>query len=139
MDNVLESLSLSIVAVGEVSLFFAIFASKHSRNVHLKCSSCVLLNHLGLRVVREQVDWTICAMWTAFAKCFLFGLFILQNTLSRLSDFMDHGDPDKLQTDVHWFSESGVIDFFILLGPTPADVFSQYAQLTGTTPLPPVS
>ena len=43
------------------------------------------------------------------------------------------------QTDTHWFSESGIIDVFLMLGPRPADVFRQYAVLTGTTPLPPVS
>jgi len=40
--------------------------------------------------------------------------------------------------DTHWFSESGVIDLFLLLGPTVTDVFQQYRQLTGATPLPPV-
>uniref|UniRef100_A0A672PDP9 Neutral alpha-glucosidase AB-like n=1 Tax=Sinocyclocheilus grahami TaxID=75366 RepID=A0A672PDP9_SINGR len=36
------------------------------------------------------------------------------------------------QTDVRWISESGIIDVFIMLGPKPADVFTQYASLTGT-------
>uniref|UniRef100_A0A673L8T6 Neutral alpha-glucosidase AB-like n=1 Tax=Sinocyclocheilus rhinocerous TaxID=307959 RepID=A0A673L8T6_9TELE len=36
------------------------------------------------------------------------------------------------QTDVRWISESGLIDVFIMLGPKPADVFIQYASLTGT-------
>lgn len=35
------------------------------------------------------------------------------------------------QTDVHWLSESGVIDCTVLLGPSPHQLFSQYAQLTG--------
>lgn len=35
------------------------------------------------------------------------------------------------QTDVHWLSESGVIDCVVLLGPSPQQLFSQYAQLTG--------
>lgn len=35
------------------------------------------------------------------------------------------------QTDVHWLSESGVIDCAVLLGPSPQQLFSQYAQLTG--------
>jgi alpha 1,3-glucosidase len=52
---------------------------------------------------------------------------------------MAHADPSSPQVDTRWFSESGVIDVFMMLGPTPADVFHQYAQLTGTTPLPPVS
>ncbi|KAF3700842.1 Neutral alpha-glucosidase C [Channa argus] len=42
------------------------------------------------------------------------------------------------ETDVHWMSESGVIDCMILLGPTPPQLFSQYAQLTGYQALPPL-
>lgn len=40
------------------------------------------------------------------------------------------------QIDVSWVSETGQIDCFILLGPSPAQVFSQYAQLTGNKALP---
>ncbi|XP_072545604.1 neutral alpha-glucosidase C isoform X2 [Salminus brasiliensis] len=55
----------------------------------------------------------------------------------------DSGSPEKKskvspQTDVSWVSESGLIDCFILLGPSPARVFSQYAQLTGYQALPPL-
>ncbi|XP_028251697.1 neutral alpha-glucosidase C isoform X1 [Parambassis ranga] len=42
------------------------------------------------------------------------------------------------QTDVHWLSESGVIDCTVLLGPTPQQLFAQYAQLTGYQALPPL-
>ncbi|XP_058017993.1 neutral alpha-glucosidase C isoform X2 [Ahaetulla prasina] len=42
------------------------------------------------------------------------------------------------QTDVHWMSESGIIDMFILKGPSPFDIFKQYGQLTGTQALPPL-
>ncbi|XP_041037951.1 neutral alpha-glucosidase AB-like isoform X1 [Carcharodon carcharias] len=42
------------------------------------------------------------------------------------------------QTDVRWISESGIIDVFLLLGPSPFDVFKQYASLTGTQALPPL-
>ena len=38
----------------------------------------------------------------------------------------------------HFMSEAGVIDAFVLLGPSPADVSTQYASLTGPTPLPPM-
>nr|XP_006130414.1 neutral alpha-glucosidase C isoform X1 [Pelodiscus sinensis]XP_025044103.1 neutral alpha-glucosidase C isoform X1 [Pelodiscus sinensis] len=41
------------------------------------------------------------------------------------------------QTDVRWMSESGIIDVFLLMGPSPFDLFKQYAQLTGTQALPP--
>ncbi|KAL1504554.1 hypothetical protein AB1Y20_010954 [Prymnesium parvum] len=40
-------------------------------------------------------------------------------------------------TSSFWMSESGVIDLMLLPGPTPADIFRQYAALTGVTPLPP--
>ncbi|KAL4064299.1 glycosyl hydrolases family 31-domain-containing protein, partial [Scleroderma yunnanense] len=40
-------------------------------------------------------------------------------------------------TETHWISESGILDLFILPGPTPAEIFAQYARLTGTAPLPP--
>ncbi|RXN30613.1 neutral alpha-glucosidase AB-like isoform X1 [Labeo rohita] len=43
------------------------------------------------------------------------------------------------QTDIRWISESGIIDVFIMLGPQPADVFTQYASLTGTQSFPPLS
>jgi alpha 1,3-glucosidase len=35
-----------------------------------------------------------------------------------------------------WIAESGLLDLFFLLGPTPADATSQFAQLTGGTALP---
>ncbi|NXY85657.1 GANC glucosidase, partial [Alcedo cyanopectus] len=41
-------------------------------------------------------------------------------------------------TDVRWMSEGGIIDVFLLMGPTPFDTFKQFAQLTGTQVLPPL-
>lgn len=35
-------------------------------------------------------------------------------------------------------SESGVVDMFILMGPTFADTVKQYTALTGTAPIPQV-
>ncbi|XP_069861984.1 neutral alpha-glucosidase C isoform X2 [Dipodomys merriami] len=42
------------------------------------------------------------------------------------------------RTDVRWMSESGIIDVFLLTGPTPFDVFKQYSYLTGTQAMPPL-
>ncbi|XP_012865729.1 PREDICTED: neutral alpha-glucosidase C isoform X2 [Dipodomys ordii] len=42
------------------------------------------------------------------------------------------------RTDVRWMSESGIIDVFLLTGPTPFDVFKQYSFLTGTQAMPPL-
>ncbi|KAK7472303.1 glucosidase II [Stygiomarasmius scandens] len=48
---------------------------------------------------------------------------------------ISHPVPGK-STKTHWISESGILDVFLLPGPTPSDVFAQYARLTGTTALP---
>ena len=61
----------------------------------------------------------------------------MQGTFSKLVELVK-GDSDIPRVDTHWMSESGIIDVFFLLGPTAPRVFQQYAQLTGTTPLPPV-
>ena len=42
-----------------------------------------------------------------------------------------------VDTETHWISESGVLDVFIFLGPTPRDVLTTYAGLTGTQAMPP--
>lgn len=55
-----------------------------------------------------------------------------------MADMVGGGSNEIPQTDTHWVSEAGVIDVFVMMGPTAYDVFYQYAQLTGTTNLPPV-
>uniref|UniRef100_A0A671DK19 Glucosidase alpha, neutral C n=1 Tax=Rhinolophus ferrumequinum TaxID=59479 RepID=A0A671DK19_RHIFE len=44
----------------------------------------------------------------------------------------------RSRTDVRWMSESGIIDVYLLTGPTPSDVFKQYSSLTGTQAMPPL-
>uniref|UniRef100_A0A8C6TYH7 Glucosidase, alpha; neutral C n=1 Tax=Neogobius melanostomus TaxID=47308 RepID=A0A8C6TYH7_9GOBI len=56
--------------------------------------------------------------------------------LNASETFGDSASPVKRRrtephTDLHWLSESGIIDCRVLLGPQPKQVFSQYAQLTG--------
>lgn len=55
----------------------------------------------------------------------------LQTVFGKMLDYVQ-GSNEKPQTDVRWISESGIIDTFILLGPTPKDLFAQYASLTGS-------
>lgn len=57
-------------------------------------------------------------------------LFFIQTVFGKMLDFVQ-GSSETPQTDIRWISESGIIDVFIMLGPKPADVFSQYASLTG--------
>ncbi|XP_074128536.1 neutral alpha-glucosidase AB isoform X2 [Sminthopsis crassicaudata] len=55
----------------------------------------------------------------------------------KMLDYLQGGG-ETPQTDVRWMSESGIIDVFLLLGPTVSDVFRQYTSLTGTQGLPPL-
>jgi mannosyl-oligosaccharide alpha-1,3-glucosidase len=43
----------------------------------------------------------------------------------------------KKDTRTHWYSESGILDVFVFMGPTPKDIIEKYAELTGPTQLPP--
>uniref|UniRef100_A0A7N6AEV6 Neutral alpha-glucosidase AB n=2 Tax=Anabas testudineus TaxID=64144 RepID=A0A7N6AEV6_ANATE len=61
-----------------------------------------------------------------------------KTVFGKMLDYVQ-GSSETPQTDVRWISESGIIDVFIMLGPTPKDVFSQYASLTGTQSFPPLS
>uniref|UniRef100_A0A3B4B088 Neutral alpha-glucosidase AB n=1 Tax=Periophthalmus magnuspinnatus TaxID=409849 RepID=A0A3B4B088_9GOBI len=60
-----------------------------------------------------------------------------KTVFGKMLDYVQ-GSNEKPQTDVRWISESGIIDVFIMLGPTPKDVFSQYASLT-TQAFPPLA
>ncbi|XP_041668639.1 neutral alpha-glucosidase C isoform X2 [Cheilinus undulatus] len=101
-----------------------------------------LYSRLGLYgsvplLVAHKPDRTLGVFWLNASETFI-------NVYYRASDQQD--DPTlrlkrrrtEPQTDVHWLSESGVIDFTVLLGPSPPQLFSQYAQLTGYQALPPL-
>ncbi|GAB6021663.1 hypothetical protein CHUAL_004245 [Chamberlinius hualienensis] len=60
-----------------------------------------------------------------------------QNVVLSIVDFVK-GQTRIPQMDTHWFAETGILDFFFFLGPTPADVTRQYSYLTGTTQVPPI-
>ncbi|KAL7795387.1 glycoside hydrolase family 31 protein [Trichoderma ceciliae] len=47
---------------------------------------------------------------------------------------LNSGAPTSTQT--HWISESGILDVFVFLGPTPQDITKKYGELTGTTAMP---
>ncbi|PNY29282.1 Glucosidase 2 subunit alpha [Tolypocladium capitatum] len=42
----------------------------------------------------------------------------------------------KTSTHTHWISESGVLDAFVFMGPTPRDLTKTYGELTGFTAMP---
>jgi len=59
-----------------------------------------------------------------------------QGILGSVSNMFSSSTPEK-QVDSYWMFESGVVDLFIMLGPSPKDISRQYGRLTGNTPLPP--
>uniref|UniRef100_A0A672N340 Glucosidase II alpha subunit n=1 Tax=Sinocyclocheilus grahami TaxID=75366 RepID=A0A672N340_SINGR len=67
------------------------------------------------------------------------GIFWLNAAETWVDINFVQGSSEKPQTDIRWISESGIIDVFIMLGPKPSDVFSQYASLTGTQSFPPLA
>ncbi|XP_046876075.1 neutral alpha-glucosidase AB-like isoform X2 [Hypomesus transpacificus] len=69
----------------------------------------------------------------------LFWLNAAETWVDVRSSPADQGASQAAHTDVRWISESGIIDVFIMLGPRPSDVFTQYASLTGTQAFPPLS
>ncbi|KAI0087105.1 alpha-glucosidase [Irpex rosettiformis] len=50
--------------------------------------------------------------------------------------YIDVAHPDTKSSFTHWVSESGILDVFILPGPTPADIFKQFGNLVGNPALP---
>ncbi|CAG9861083.1 unnamed protein product [Phyllotreta striolata] len=46
------------------------------------------------------------------------------------------GSKTESNIDVHFMSESGLVDAFMLMGPSPKDAVKQYVSLTGVHPLP---
>jgi mannosyl-oligosaccharide alpha-1,3-glucosidase len=60
------------------------------------------------------------------------------NPSETFVDIVRNDDSDAGSMTTHWMSESGVVDVFVLPGSDPASLYRQYAQLTGTTPLPPI-
>ncbi|KAI1932854.1 glucosidase II [Ophidiomyces ophidiicola] len=46
------------------------------------------------------------------------------------------GVEETTDTQTHWFSENGLLDVFVFLGPNPYDIAKTYGELTGFTQLP---
>ncbi|XP_026789986.3 neutral alpha-glucosidase C [Pangasianodon hypophthalmus] len=127
-----DSLQLKDTSGGEPYRLYNldVFAYEINRRLGLYGSVPLLLAH--------KPDRTLGVFWLNASETLV--------DLQYGSSSQEHGEdgpPVKKsrvdpQTDVSWVSESGQIDCFILLGPSPAQVFSQYAQLTGYQALPPL-
>lgn len=79
----------------------------------------------------HRKDSTVGVFWLNAAETWI---DIVKRKVS--SNPLSLGIGGKIDTETHWFSESGLLDVFVFLGPTPKDVISQYSELTGYTQLP---
>ncbi|KAM0750382.1 hypothetical protein T439DRAFT_326351 [Meredithblackwellia eburnea MCA 4105] len=59
-----------------------------------------------------------------------------KDATSRSSSSSSDAGPGPTTTTTHWMTESGILDLFVFLGPSPTSVMSQYTALTGRIPLP---
>lgn len=62
-------------------------------------------------------------------------MFLLPSRLNAAEMYVDVESLRDGQA-IQWIAESGIVDLFIMTGPSPKDVTSQYAALTGTTAMP---
>uniref|UniRef100_A0A8D8HTH0 Glucosidase II subunit alpha n=3 Tax=Culex pipiens TaxID=7175 RepID=A0A8D8HTH0_CULPI len=58
-----------------------------------------------------------------------------KNVMSSIVKLVS-GSSDEEPPVANFISESGIVDVFILTGPSPLEAFRQYTELTGTAPLP---
>ncbi|GAB0095795.1 neutral alpha-glucosidase AB [Sergentomyia squamirostris] len=58
-----------------------------------------------------------------------------KDVMSSIVNFVS-GSKQADPPAAHFMSESGIVDFFVLLGPSPLEAFTQYTDLTGVAPIP---
>lgn len=80
----------------------------------------------------HKKDSTVGILWLNAAETWV---DITKTEAAEVRKNSDSG-PSDMGTETHWFSESGLLDVFVFLGPTPNHVTKAYGQLTGFTQLP---
>ena len=79
----------------------------------------------------HRKDSTVGVFWMNAAETWI---DIVKKKVS--SNPLSLGIGGSTHTETQWFSESGLIDVFVFLGPQPKDILEQYTALTGYTQLP---
>lgn len=79
----------------------------------------------------HRKDSTVGILWFNAAETWI-DIVKHRHTANQLS----LGTVGAVDTQTHWFSESGLLDVFVFLGPKPEDVTQSYGALTGYTQLP---
>ncbi|GAB7351072.1 hypothetical protein MBLNU459_g1548t2 [Dothideomycetes sp. NU459] len=79
----------------------------------------------------HKKDSTVGVFWLNAAETWI---DIIKTKSS--SNPLSLGIGSHTDTQTHWFSESGLLDVYVFLGPTPKDVVHSFTELTGFTQLP---
>lgn len=79
----------------------------------------------------HRKDSTVAVFWLNAAETWV-DIVKSKGTTNPLS----LGINAKTDTKTHWISESGLMDVFVFLGPSPQDISQKYGELTGYTQLP---
>ncbi|WPH03709.1 Hypothetical protein R9X50_00659200 [Acrodontium crateriforme] len=79
----------------------------------------------------QKKDSTVGVFWLNAAETWI----DITKTTS-LANALSLGIGGTTTTQTHWISESGLLDVFVFLGPTPQDVIGAYTELTGYSQLP---
>ncbi|KAI9760530.1 MAG: nucleoside diphosphate kinase [Chaenotheca gracillima] len=79
----------------------------------------------------HRKDSTVGVFWLNGAETWV---DIIKSKAS--SNPLSLGIGSRTDTQTHWLSESGLLDVFVFLGPTPKDISKSYGELTGYTQLP---
>jgi alpha 1,3-glucosidase len=79
----------------------------------------------------QKKDSTVGVFWLNTAETWI---DITKSTSG--SNPLSLGIGAQTTTTTHWISESGLLDVFVFLGPTPQDVIGAYGELTGYSQLP---
>ncbi|KAI4180105.1 MAG: hypothetical protein LQ346_007061 [Caloplaca aetnensis] len=79
----------------------------------------------------QRKDSTVGVLWLNAAETWVD--IVKKKTTSNP---LGLGIGGTIDTQTHWFSESGLLDIFVFLGPTPKDVIQTYNELTGYAQLP---
>lgn len=88
-------------------------------------------------VIAQSVSKTVGLFWLNTAETWVdVAGNSDENVVSSIVNYVS-GGTKVAQVETHFMSESGIVDVFVLLGPKPHDVFKQYADLVGTSFLPP--
>ncbi|XP_013407547.1 LOW QUALITY PROTEIN: neutral alpha-glucosidase C-like [Lingula anatina] len=85
-------------------------------------------------VIAHSPDITVGFMWLNASETWV---SISKETWVSISK-QEKTRNERPQVMTHWVSESGVMDMFFMPGPSPWDIFKQYADLTGKSTLPPL-